>query len=614
MSGGALGYAKLEIGGIQKYILDTGKLKEMIGGSEIIEGLSTGIKSAEIYAAGSGGRPGFEMSNKQMGKLFDGVLSRSGIKRIIPDSDIKRPGEDEIFITQQNAGELHVLCGSLAVAQKLVQEIGLMVLREFPGVPLFGAAVECNWLEGQESNDTRDALKKSRNDAETVIAAQRSSTGAAAGMGMLPWCATARRDGRPVADWDGSEGISLPSQTRSQARLQEQARYRLNNLLDLGEGGGEQGKRDNQDIFWPLDLTELAGDDKRIAFIHMDGNDLGKLFRSQLESNEQNEQLSAVDSLRNMKELSSLVSRAGSVAFSKAALKVFEFAKDNKLLEPKKRRNGTSDRRKLVMPLRPLVLGGDDVTVVVRADLALLFMDAFIKNFEAEASHNGRHLTMGAGMVVCAPGYPFLKAFELCETLLKNAKKLTEKMDPRPSSLDYLVLSAETESDVGAMRERTLTTPARDGSRAGLTGKPYLLDGRGLQSFVRNARDVLEKLPRSTVRPAMNACRRSMDAGNKEWQVLERNINRELGGRDDSVRMKGDEFRKIFPQDGRIQYDGFFERGSDGTWFTRLGDYLELGVLLPKPGKHGETRANYLAELEKGLTGEKAAEGNGGND
>ena len=34
------GYVVLEVGGIQKYILSTGKLKEMIGGSELIESLS----------------------------------------------------------------------------------------------------------------------------------------------------------------------------------------------------------------------------------------------------------------------------------------------------------------------------------------------------------------------------------------------------------------------------------------------------------------------------------------------------------------------------------------------------------------------------------------------
>ena len=32
-----LAYAYLEIGGIQNYILSSGKLKEMIGGSELIE-------------------------------------------------------------------------------------------------------------------------------------------------------------------------------------------------------------------------------------------------------------------------------------------------------------------------------------------------------------------------------------------------------------------------------------------------------------------------------------------------------------------------------------------------------------------------------------------------
>lgn len=41
--GDKLGYAILEIGGIQKYILATGKLKEMIGGSQLVEEMSKKI-------------------------------------------------------------------------------------------------------------------------------------------------------------------------------------------------------------------------------------------------------------------------------------------------------------------------------------------------------------------------------------------------------------------------------------------------------------------------------------------------------------------------------------------------------------------------------------------
>lgn len=68
------------------------------------------------------------------------------------------------------------------------------------------------------------------------------------------------------------------------------------------------------------------------------------------------------------------------------------------------------------------MLGGDDVTIVIRPDLALYFIDAFVKEFERysnqafiEQNKNNPNanrqdkLTVGVGMVVCPTGYPFLK-------------------------------------------------------------------------------------------------------------------------------------------------------------------------------------------------------------
>lgn len=46
---------------------------------------------------------------------------------------------------------------------------------------------------------------------------------------------------------------------------------------------------------------------------------------------------------------------------------------------------------KVTIPLRPLVLGGDDITFVVRADLALIFVDAFESYFEEESKKFNQH-------------------------------------------------------------------------------------------------------------------------------------------------------------------------------------------------------------------------------
>lgn len=80
-----LGYVVLEVGGIQKYILSSGKLKEMIGGSELIESLAS--------------------------DYLDDYAEKHDYKLLTKD-EIRQPKDREILPLQRNAGTLHLLCSS----------------------------------------------------------------------------------------------------------------------------------------------------------------------------------------------------------------------------------------------------------------------------------------------------------------------------------------------------------------------------------------------------------------------------------------------------------------------------------------------------------------------
>ena len=107
------GYVVLEVGGIQKYILSTGKLKEMIGGSELIESLSA--KYLDDFA-----------KSKQLTVL----------------KEIRKPVDNEILPLQRNAGAMHLLFPSEAKGREFLQKFGLKLLADFPGLPIFGALEE----------------------------------------------------------------------------------------------------------------------------------------------------------------------------------------------------------------------------------------------------------------------------------------------------------------------------------------------------------------------------------------------------------------------------------------------------------------------------------------
>ena len=180
-------------------------------------------------------------------------------------------------------------------------------------------------------------------------------------------------------------------------------------------------------------------------------------------------------------------------------------------------------------------------------------------------------------MVVCPTGYPFLKAFDLSEELVKNSKELTAHMENRPSSMDYIVITNDTENDIDSIRAHSFT--AEDGSK--LTAKPMLLSGNNLALFVENGISVLEKLPRSTLRNSLSVCRKGVNAALQNYTKLKDNIARGLGGRANQNQMGATEFSELFKEG--VETKGFFYKDKDDKHFkTKLGDYIELNHLLPE--------------------------------
>lgn len=541
------GYVVLEVGGIQKYILSTGKLKEMIGGSELIESLSA--------------------------KYLDDFAQNNHLNVL---KEIRKPVDNELLPLQRNAGAMHLLFSSEAKGREFLKNFGKKLLEDFPGLPIFGALEECEF--------TSSGIREAKFKLSNKITDQRNKYPTSTGMQLLPICAVAPLDGEPAIGKENygknssGEIISLSSKTKRNEQLLEDSKGRLREI-EPDEGVGP-------DLKWSDDLEEIACGSEKVAFIHIDGNDLGKRFRQELEnisdketdedktgqqSSSEDRYQNAINVIKTMSALSNTVKETTTAAFKKG---LSECLKHTKL---------TDNTGKKLVPARPLVLGGDDVTVVIRADLALYFIDAFVKEFERYSNQElgkknpNDKLTVGVGMVVCPTGYPFLKAFDLSEELVKNSKELTAQMENRPSSMDYIVITNDTENDIDSIRAHLFT--AEDGSK--LTAKPMLLSGNNLAQFVENGISVLEKLPRSTLRNSLSVCRKGVNEALQNYTKLKDNIARGLGGRANQNQMGATEFSELFKEG--VETKGFFYKDKDDKNFkTKLGDYIELNHLLPE--------------------------------
>lgn len=180
-----------------------------------------------------------------------------------------------------------------------------------------------------------------------------------------------------------------------------------------------------------------------VGLIHADGNGLGEFlhaFFEILKDKTDDQYYQAYSTFTQGLEVATLA------AGSQATQQVFITASD--LISEK-------DIDKMVIPMRPIILGGDDLTVICRADKAFEFAQAFVEAFEQQTktlmqSFNiARHrkMTACAGIAFVKSNQPFFMAAHLAESLC-SAAKIQSRMAIQsseektiPSSLAFHLIS-----------------------------------------------------------------------------------------------------------------------------------------------------------------------------
>lgn len=173
------------------------------------------------------------------------------------------------------------------------------------------------------------------------------------------------------------------------------------------------------------DIKEITGKNDWIAIIHADGNGLGKI----------------VQKVGKKMNVFSVFSHKLDEATKAAA----HAAYDNLKFAGKIDENG-------IIPIRPVVLSGDDMTVIIRGDLAIEYAKVFIEAFERETKRllseiitgnnvfaDGKdYLTACAGIAFIKSSYPFYYGYQLAEELCGQAKKDTKALAKERGNEDNL--------------------------------------------------------------------------------------------------------------------------------------------------------------------------------
>ena len=156
------------------------------------------------------------------------------------------------------------------------------------------------------------------------------------------------------------------------------------------------------------DFEDMATEGKHswLALIHIDGNGMGN-YIGELITKHKGDPIARSKAIKVFAEN---ISKSTNRAFKKAYEVTF----------------GQSSFDKI--PFRPLILGGDDVTLILRAEFAIDFIKVFLTEYEAESLKNtGIKFTACSGIAFVKAKFPFHYTAELAEDLCKEAKEACKR-------------------------------------------------------------------------------------------------------------------------------------------------------------------------------------------
>ena len=404
-----------ELRGIQRYLFNTGRLKDMILASELIDFV-------------------FE-------EPLDEALKLVGL-------DLNKPQP------RRAGGAAYLVMDTKEQAERLRDVWSLTILQLLPGIELVDAIA----TGGNVKEAISSALQKlqvARNQAMPQLPM------------ATPLTALTPRTGEPAVSIEGAESLDISTLTRRKAKRSK---------------GGLVDHFGDSHLKWPNNFEEDSHDSRRfrlnadnfVGMLHLDGNGIGVILRIL------NHAASSLNDDDYIAAYQAFSTGLGNITRQAAKLATQD------ILVPAISESG-------VIPARPLVLGGDDLTILLRSDLALPFAQAYAQHFEVlsvgfikdlkqllKTDEFPDSLSVSGGLVLIKPSFPFSQAFSLTEGFASRAKQLaTYDGDKKCSTISLYRVQGAVGDDAEALFEREQVVTSNQEANVHLSLQAYGLSNEG---------------------------------------------------------------------------------------------------------------------------------------
>lgn len=510
---------------IQSYILDSGRMRDLIGASELVDSLTETLLREVLRA-------------------------------------LQYSEEDPIRFSRRAGGALYAFCDDKTKLDDFAELWSLAVAQYAAGM-----SFDVGRGEGDDANAAFSAARKAiREDASRP----RPNLPVTA-----PIAERSRRTGNPGVAKD-TDNASLDRPTQRKKAFADASRAGLTDRFS--PDGSELTWRD-----WPRDLTPGAdgafpfiGDDHTVALIHADGNGMGELLRR------------AGDAAKSRPGEYISLFRGLSEAIADITQTAARHATNEVLIPERDARRDDRDNPEpnAVLAARPIVLGGDDLTILVRADLALPFLQAFLEKFEGESGprlaplqlDGITGLTAGAGVVFLRASQPFYLASHLAESLAKLAKDRAKLKDAKhpPSTVAFHRVTQSMIEDYPEIVRREKTVPINGADHINTLGAYALRAGHDIPTLddlftltVQLQHEDMSRGPTRQLQTLVGLAPNQAEIAYKRWRELMKDNRNELLDKFDKVM---NDLLPTYDTTTRLPY------ADDGTGKRRtpLGDALTL--------------------------------------
>lgn len=427
-----------ETAGNQPFVFATNKLTDNVGASQLIEESGSAVVLQAV--------------ERIVGRVLTSP-TRAGTRALLRDRRANPPIDSDgavVEVVFATSGTALLVASTDQVARAVIGDVTGTLLDRAPGLEMTGVHAPVDL----STHDIGEALRQ----AHHALAAARSARAQAVRrFPRLPFAAPCQHSGLPAAAvrqiGDSEARLSRSSIVKRDAASRWQTRLRQ--VL--------AAYKHVQDLAIPTTadaLDALFDDLDWTAVVHADGNRVGSVFRNF-------DRASGAATARDFIDRLRAFSLTLEEVTERALCDAFHHLRDPD--DPSKLRG------------IPLLLGGDDFTILCDGRRALPFAEAYLQAFARHSSdqslddgnfwyiaNEGLHAC--AGVAITKPHFPFSSAYDLAEALTASAKRVVRTPSAK-AALDFHILFDSTHTGLRDIR-RSL-----DRSGVTLTRKPYAVSG-----------------------------------------------------------------------------------------------------------------------------------------